>query len=46
MALHGGFSALENNSSNLYKFIIDRFNYILIKIFKQIIYYIKLDHWI
>ena len=29
--LYGGFSALENNSSNLYKFIIDRFNYILIR---------------
>ena len=29
--LYEGFSALENNSSNLYKFIIDRFNYILIR---------------
>ena len=29
--LYGGFSSLENNSSNLYKFIIDRFNYILIR---------------
>ena len=32
----GGFSSLESNLGNLSKFIIDRFNYYLIWIFKQI----------
>ena len=32
----GGFSSLESNLGNLSKFIIERFNYYLIWIFKQI----------